>query len=203
MQPAAHRVATQGGVLMPARAASVCPSIRASRRGLRLRAVTPADERAITRVRAAAIRALAGGHYSPVQLAAWIGMRQPRRPTATLTPDAQFAAWRARRLIGYVAVSLGERPHILALYVDPGHGCRGIGSHLLRAAERHVAAAGHDRIWVTASCNAVGFYRQRNYTQDRPFSYTVHDRHHGAVTLDAVALEKPLTPLQGATPWKR
>lgn len=188
---------------MPARAASVCPSIRASRRGLRLRAVTPADERAITRLRAAAILDLARSHYQPVQLAAWIGMRHARRPAGTLTPDVQYAAWQARRLLGYVAVSLGERPHILALYVDPQHACRGIGSHLLLAAERHVAAHGGDRIWVAASCNAVGFYRRHDYTQDRPFSYTVHDRHHGAVTLDAVSLEKPLTPLQGATPWKR
>lgn len=48
---------------MPARAASVCPSIRASRRGLRLRAVEPADEHAITRVHAAAIRGLTPPGY--------------------------------------------------------------------------------------------------------------------------------------------
>lgn len=188
---------------MPARPASVCPSIRASRFGLRLRAVEPADEAAITRLRAAAIRELAGKHYSPVQLAAWIGMRRLRRHGPGLSPAMQTAAWQAHRLLGYVAVSLGERPHILALYVDPRHVGRGIGSHLLCAAERHVAAHGHDRVWVTASCNAVGFYRVRDYTCERPFSYTVHDRCHGAVTMQAVSLEKPLSPPQGATPWKR
>jgi GNAT superfamily N-acetyltransferase len=70
------------------------------------------------------------------------------------------------RILGF---SAGDREYgqVWALFVDPGHEGRGIGSALLVLACRCVAAAGFRRATLTtgAGTRAAGFYRRAGWVE--------------------------------------
>jgi ribosomal-protein-alanine N-acetyltransferase len=68
-------------------------------------------------------------------------------------------------VVGLVQPELDE---VNGLWVDPTAHRRGVGTLLLRAAEREIAAAGHGRAWLTCSGfnrQALGFYAARGYRE--------------------------------------
>lgn len=70
-------------------------------------------------------------------------------------------------ILGLVQPTADE---INGLWVDPPAHARGVGSALLAEGERHIAAAGHSRAWLSCSAfnpNGVRFYLARGYRQFR------------------------------------
>jgi ribosomal protein S18 acetylase RimI-like enzyme len=107
---------------------------------------------------------------------------------ADLAPPAFVARWRARDFEGSwyprhwpamtVAVVAGAPVGVMqladaevnGLWVAPEAQGRGVGSTLLRDAERRIAAAGHERAWLTCSGfneRAFRFYLARGYVEVR------------------------------------
>lgn len=63
-----------------------------------------------------------------------------------------------------------EGAEVNGLWVAPEAQGRGVGTALLRHAERQIAAAGHERAWLTCSGfnpGAARFYRARGYQEVR------------------------------------
>jgi GNAT superfamily N-acetyltransferase len=68
---------------------------------------------------------------------------------------------------GLVQPSVNE---VNGLWVLPESQGKGVGSALLLEAERQIAAAGHDRAWLTCSGfnpRALAFYLRRGYKETR------------------------------------
>jgi GNAT superfamily N-acetyltransferase len=81
------------------------------------------------------------------------------------------------------------------LWVEPAAQGRGVGTTLLRHAERQIAAAGHGRAWLTCSGfnpGAVRFYLARGY---REVGREAKDR-GGGVVEELLAFERRLAPQQ-------
>ena len=103
--------------------------------------------------------------YTPEQMVAW-------RDELTVTPEALnrqialVAEDAERRLAGVGTVDTECAPPSLELlFVDPPfHGNR-IGSLLLDALSRELAAQGFDRLTIDADPNAVSFYERRGARQ--------------------------------------
>lgn len=105
-----------------------------------------------------------------------------------LAPPAFVARWRSRDFEGSwyprhwpamtVAVVAGAPVGVMqladaevnGLWIAPEAQGRGVGSTLLRDAERRIAAAGHERAWLTCSGfneHAFRFYLARGYVEVR------------------------------------
>jgi GNAT superfamily N-acetyltransferase len=85
------------------------------------------------------------------------------------------------------------------LWVDPAAQGRGLGTALLRHAERQIAAAGHGRAWLTCSGfnrGAVRFYLARGY---REVGRETKDR-GGGVVEELLTFERRLPPAGQAEP---
>jgi len=92
-------------------------------------------------------------------------------------------------LVGYAMVDL-ELGEVDAVFVDPAHQGRGVGRRLLRALEEMAAAHGFGHLFLTASLNAVPFYRSAGYEPVRHELY----RHRSRLIIPAVYMEKRLPP---------
>ncbi|MFO0800233.1 MAG: GNAT family N-acetyltransferase [Gemmataceae bacterium] len=82
------------------------------------------------------------------------------------------------------------------LWVEPAAQGRGVGTALLRHAERGIAAAGYGRAWLTCSGfnpGAVRFYLARGYVE---VGHESKDR-GGGVVEDVLQLEHRFTPATG------
>lgn len=161
-----------------------------------IRDATVSDFAALRSLREAAIRTFASRYYSERQIEAWLARFAPNGDLTFLTngcTSVACSASQASRPIGFSSVRLTERPHLWALYVDPELSSQGIGTALLESAELKARETRFDRIWTSASLNAVSFYIQHGYGMERAFELEAQDR-HGEICLHAVALEKMLPP---------
>jgi [ribosomal protein S18]-alanine N-acetyltransferase len=79
--------------------------------------------------------------------------------------SAMMVAEERGHVLGLVQPEIDE---VNGLWVDPSAHRRGVGTLLLRAAEREIAAAGHRRAWLTCSgfnAQALDFYAARGYRE--------------------------------------
>ena len=88
-------------------------------------------------------------------------------------------AWYARHWPAMTVAAVGGAPvglvqpaadEVNGLWVAPEAQGRGIGTALLREAERRIASDGHRRAWLTCSefnPRALAFYRARGYEETR------------------------------------
>ena len=88
-----------------------------------------------------------------------------------------------------------EHDEVNGLWVAPEAQGRGVGTALLRHAERQIAAAGHARAWLTCSGfnpGAARFYLARGYRQ---VGHATKDRGGGLVE-ELLTFERQLAPHQ-------
>ncbi|THE63883.1 GNAT family N-acetyltransferase [Salinadaptatus halalkaliphilus] len=139
-------------------------------RPVRTRAATPDDARAIADVQAAAIRALGTEAYDEEQVAAWLANVHPARyPIGETEAGIRVLVAERDAVVGFgwLECEPPDRDHatgeIVAVYVHPEHTREGIGRQLLRALEDLAREAGCERLVLTASRNAIAFYRRAGY----------------------------------------
>ncbi|HJZ55642.1 MAG TPA: GNAT family N-acetyltransferase [Gemmataceae bacterium] len=111
--------------------------------------------------------------------------------------------WPAMTVAEDAGVLLGvvqpEGDEVNGLWVAPEAQGRGVGTALLRHAERQIAAAGHGRAWLTCSGfnpGAARFYLARGY---REVGRATKDRGGGLVE-ELLTFERQLAPHREAEP---
>jgi putative acetyltransferase len=131
-----------------------------------LRPFLPADAPLLTEIFRASIEELTGDDYSEAQQAAW---------AASADDEEAFAARLSGRLtlvatlegspVGFVTL---EQPDTIdLLYVHPAVAGQGVGTMLLDALEKLMAARGTARLTTDASDSARDFFARRGYVAQR------------------------------------
>ena len=155
-----------------------------------LRAATPADAEGILVVHVAAIIANGPAAYTDEQVAAWAAKTEgtDRYVDAVSDPATVLVVAEAdSRVIGFGELDV-ESGEVEAIFVDPEWDGRGIGSSILNHFEHRLADEGFDVVRLRAVLNAVGFYQQQGYEQDKQVTNTTTND----VEVDSVWMEKPL-----------
>jgi len=156
---------------------------------LSIRRATDHDRQGIWTVHVRAIREICSRSYSEEQITSWAGL---------LSPDSYVAVIRERFLVvaedtagivgfGQLNQSSGE---VDAVYVLPERQGEGIGGALLRSLEDAALAAGVKRLHLSATPNAVPFYKRAGYLGE---GSTVHRLPTG-VELQCLRMSKELAP---------
>jgi len=127
------------------------------------------------------------GHYAQAVLDVWLPAPPPDSMPRLIAAGSVLVAEEADCVLGYTAVDLA-RGEVDALFVEPGEHGRGIGAQLLAAGEALARAAGCTRLVLSASLNAVPFYRRVGFIAMREELY----RHHSGIGIPSVYMEKQL-----------
>lgn len=156
-----------------------------------VRPATHDDADAMRSLHTVAVYELADSHYDADQLDAWAAPDADRDGFPFDDPDHHLVlAERDGEVAGFGQLNLPER-EVVADYVHPDHAGHGVGSTLLAHLEGYARGSGFDRLELTASMNAVGFYERHGY---EVVEETELDRSHRVegVTLPVASMEKPL-----------
>lgn len=154
---------------------------------LTLRAAMLADIEAMWALRTRAVRHSCAAHYAPEVIGPWSAAPLPGSYPGLVDSGGAVIAQEQGAMLGYAIVDLpaGE---VDAVFVDPAAGGRGTGKMLLAALERMAGEHGCTRLHLSASLNAVAFYRAAGFTVLGSAVYA----HPSGVALDCVEMEKPL-----------
>lgn len=123
----------------------------------------PDDGEDLLRVHRDAILQLGTAAYSEAETESWCADLVAEGYGRAMTEEGEIflvAVDATDRVIGFCSHRDDE---IMALYVHPDRVRRGIASDLLRRAEAAIAAAGHERVRVTAALVARAFYECQGY----------------------------------------
>lgn len=117
-----------------------------------IRGYQPSDAGALAAIFNRAVTITASSHYSPEQIAAWLGGGMEAEETHVRCSDGRLVV---------VAVNYNDIPigfidleadgHVDMLFVDPDHGGRGVASALYAELESRAQALGLTRLYVEAS----------------------------------------------------
>lgn len=154
---------------------------------LTLRAATLADIDTMWALRTRAILHSCPGHYPGHVIGPWSAAPVPRSYPGLVQAGGAVIAQEEGAMLGYAILDLltGE---VDAVFVDPGAGGRGIGKTLLAALEQMARERGFARLYLSASLNAVTFYRAAGFVVLRDAVYV----HPSGVALDCAEMEKQL-----------
>lgn len=150
-----------------------------------IRSAVPDDFIAIDEIHATAIRRLARGHYDADEIEAWSRGGDRERFVERLDSSDVVVAEVEGEPVGFGRLD-PERPEIVAVYVHPERGRRGVGRRLVAALEERARDRGRDEIELDASLNAVGFYVRLGYERLR-------ERTHPELEIPCVRMRKDLT----------
>ena len=125
------------------------------------------------------------GHYAQDVLDVWLASPAPDSLARLIAAGGTIVAEEAGRMLGYAAVDVvsGE---VDAVFVEPDEHGRGIGAMLLAACEDMARALGCKRLYLSASLNAVPFYRRAGFTALREALYP----HRSGIGIPSVYMEK-------------
>jgi GNAT superfamily N-acetyltransferase len=122
-----------------------------------LRPAEPTDAFAIHRLHTRSVQILCRSHYTPEEIAAWIGQRQPAGYLPAIERGEMFMATLAGQLVGFSHAVPGE---IMALFVDPDWAGRGVGRQLLTHALTLAQGEEGRPVLLEATLNARTFYER-------------------------------------------
>jgi putative acetyltransferase len=159
--------------------------------GYVIRAARTEDAPAIRDAHVAAIRGVAGGAYSPEQSTAWSAGKaaenyvraMEREGETIIVAEAPTAT--GAPVVGFASLAGDE---VRAVYVHPDHAGRGLGGRLLGAAEQIARERGSAKLRLTASLNAVPFYRAHGYEEVCPTTFELV----GGIKLPCLCMSKVL-----------
>ena len=154
-----------------------------------LRPALPADINALWALRTVAVRVSCATHYAPEQIAAWTASPVPPAYGAMLAAGGGIVAMQGAAIAGYAMLD-ADKQEVDAVFVDPAQAGLGIGKRLLAALEQLARGRGIGRLQLSASLNAVPFYRAAGFVALREEAYA----HPSGIRLASVAMEKELTP---------
>lgn len=154
---------------------------------MNIRRADDADRHGIWTVHVRAIREVCSTSYSAEQIDSWAGLLSPDSYVAVLRDRVLVVAEDQSRIVGFGQLNPISN-EIDAVYVQPGRQREGIGRSLLLAVEEAARAAGARNLRLTATLNAVAFYKRAGYVEEGP---TVHRLPTG-VELQCVRMSKEL-----------
>lgn len=150
----------------------------------------PANCKEIARLWALRTRAVAHActaHYSAPVLAAWLAAPAPESLRRLVAQGGAIVAEEDGALLGYAALDAASG-EVDAVFVEPAQHGRGTGALLLAAIEDMARKAGHTRLFLSASLNAVPFYGRAGFVAVREELYP----HRSGVQIPSVYMEKLL-----------
>jgi len=154
---------------------------------MRLRPACGDEIAALWALRTRALAHACPGHYAQAVLDVWLPAPAPDSMSRLVAAGSALVAEEAGRVLGYVAVDL-VRGEVDALFVEPGEHGRGIGALLLAVGEDLARAASCSRLYLSASLNAVPFYRRAGFISLGEELYA----HHSGIGIPSVLMEKQL-----------
>ena len=127
------------------------------------------------------------GHYTPDVLAAWLASPPPASLARHIEHGGGLVAVDDGTIVGYAVLDLltGE---VDAAFVEPACQGRGIGRVLLDTLEANARAGGIERLYLSASLNALPFYERAGFVALREALYP----HRSGVGIASVFMEKVL-----------
>jgi len=126
-------------------------------------------------------------HYSAPVLAAWLAAPAPASLQQHVADGGGTVAIEDGRLLGYAVLDTASG-EIDAVFVEPAQQGRGVGAMLMRRLEAAALAAGHKRLFLSASLNAVAFYARAGFVAVREEIY----HHRSGIAIPSVYMEKHL-----------
>jgi len=133
---------------------------------LSLRRATPADAASICTLHVRAIRETCAKAYTPEQIAQWSGLLAPERYEGVIRERLLLLAEEGTALLGFGQLD-GTTGEVEAVYVAPHRQGEGIGSFILDALEAAARSRGLSRLHLAATLNAVPFYAQAGFQEER------------------------------------
>lgn len=126
-------------------------------------------------------------HYPEAVLAVWLATPAPDSLPRLIAGGGAIVAEEAGRMLGYAVLDAASG-EVDAVFVEPDQHGRGIGAMLMQALERMALAAGCRTLFLSASLNAVPFYRRAGFRAVREELYP----HRSGIAIASVYMEKPI-----------
>lgn len=156
-------------------------------RTVSLRAASADELPALWALRTRAVAQGCAAHYPEPVLAVWLAAPAPDSLPRLIASGGALVAEEAGRMLGYAALEAASG-EVDALFVEPDQHGRGIGAMLLLALEHMALAAGCRKLFLSASLNAVPFYRHAGFHAVREALYP----HRSGIAIASVYMEKPI-----------
>lgn len=155
------------------------------------RTATHADLNPCWEVRTRALRTGCIGHYPAATIELLCASAAPDSMPRLFDAGGALVAEEDGRIVGY-AVLDGHSGEVDAVFVEPEQGGRGIATALMRRLEALAARRGLNRLFLSASLNAVAFYERAGFASVREELYP----HRSGIAIGSVFMEKHLIPGQ-------
>lgn len=123
----------------------------------RIRRARADDRPGILAAHVAAIRVTCRTHYADADIEAWAGRRTEESYDESLAGRDALVAEHDGRILGFGVLD-AEAAELVALYVHPDAGRRGLGGRLLAALETVARLRGLVELRLDSSLNAIAFY---------------------------------------------
>jgi putative acetyltransferase len=155
-----------------------------------LRPFLPADAPLLAEIFRASIEELTGDDYSEAQQQAWSEAADDEVAfAARLADELTLVATMEGSPVGFV--SLSQPDTIDLLYVHPAVARQGVGSMLLDAIERLMAARGAARLTADVSDSARDFFATRGYQPQRRNTVSHEGEWLANTTMEKLLAAKP------------
>ena len=153
--------------------------------GFTIRAFVASDGEALADLHRRAILAQPEEHYTLAERESWAFGLKPERYGPKDGAVLEVAVRQDGRAVAFCH---SAEDQILGLYVDPDWQGRGLGSELLRRAEKAIATRGHVVVRVEATISARPFYESHGYR------FVANHRHktRGGLALTAADMAKTI-----------
>ncbi|QNA99027.1 GNAT family N-acetyltransferase [Massilia sp. Se16.2.3] len=153
-----------------------------------LRKAMPGEIAALWDLRTRAVAHGCAGHYTPEVLGVWLAAPAPASLADRIALGQAMAAVEDGALLGYAVLDTREG-EVDAVFVDPDAQGRGVGLSLLASVEAAARTTGLTRLFLSASLNAVPFYRCAGFIAVREELYP----HRSGIGIPSVYMEKQLS----------
>lgn len=152
------------------------------------RPATEADLETLWSLRTRAVRIGCASHYPPDVIATWAAAPPPASlPLLVRAGGGIVAQEEDGAVLGY-AVLDADTGEIDAVFVEPTAQGRGIGQALMQTLEAMAREQGLDVLFLSASLNAVPFYRKAGFRALQERLYP----HRSGIAIRAMLMEKRL-----------